>query len=145
MNAGVGEIDVETLEKVGTTDLSDHYLLEPNILLTIYRENSVDTQDTARKQLEFQEDYMRSKGHRFGLLVLIDNLVAQDAASRRVYAKEPSDGVFLGVALVGGSMLSRGVASFFLGISNTAVPMKFFATVRDAQGWFHKLQEKCGD
>ena len=136
---GSTEIDVGGWEAVGATQNSEHFILQPKVLVTVYKEGSRDNEHTARDQLRFQEEFIQASGGQFGLIVLIDNLVSQDAASRRVYAKEPNPHNFRGVALVGGTFLSRGVAAFFLGISRTAVPMKFFPTIDEALAWFDRM------
>ncbi len=139
MKIGKVDINAEDWEEIGETQISRHFYVKSDIIVTIYNEKSVDTELKAREQLNFQETFIKSKGQKMGLIVLIDNLVSQDAASRQVYAKEPDRSVFHGVSLVGGSMLSRGVASFFLGIAHTAVPMKFHAHFQDACHWFEEL------
>lgn len=144
MKAGTTEIDVTGWESVGSTQNSDHFLMEPKVMVTIYRAGSHDNEHTAREQLRFQEKCIQERGGGFDLIVCIDNLVSQDAASRRVYAREPNPKSFRGVALVGGTVLSRGVASFFLGISNTAVPMRFCRSIEDARTWFAGLAPPLG-
>ena len=142
MKIGNVEIHAEDWEEIGVTQNSTHFYVKPDIIVTIYHEKSVDTELKAREQLNFQEVFIKGKGKKMGLIVFIDNLVSQDAASRQVYAKEPDSKLFKGVSLVGGSMLSRGLASFFLGIKHTAVPMKFHASFQDACHWLEKLSGK---
>jgi hypothetical protein len=144
MKVGTAEIDISSWEPVGSTRNCDHFLAEPKLMISVYKEGSKDNEGDAREQLRFQEEFIESRGGGFDLIVLIDNLVSQDAASRRVYAQEPTPSNFRGTALVGGSFLSRGVASFFLGISSTAVPMKFFASIDDARAWLDGLDAPGG-
>jgi hypothetical protein len=145
ISVGNEVIDISGWEHIGTTQNSDHYLAEPDIIATIYREGSVDVEHTAREQLNFQHDYISKQGRKHGLLVFIDTLVSQDAASRRVYSKEPRPELFNGVALVGGTRLSRGVASFFIGISRLLVEQRFFATYREAMGWLRAKRDQPGE
>lgn len=139
MKIGKVEINAEGWEEIGRTENSRHYYVKPDVIVCIFTEKSTDNEVKAREKLVFHEDYIKSKGKKMGLVVFIDNLVTQDPASRQVYAKEPDNKVFTGVSLVGGSVLSRSLASFFLGISNTAVPMKFHATYQDACHWLKTL------
>jgi hypothetical protein len=142
MRIGDVEVNSEAWEEIGETQNSKHFFIEPDTVVSIYNEKSVDSELRAREQLNFQEVFIRSKEKEMGLIVFIDNLVSQDAASRRVYAQEPDSSLFKGVALVGGSVLSRAVASFFLGISHTAVPMRFYARFQDAYDWLEALSAK---
>ena len=74
------------------------------------------------------------------MLVLFDRMKGQDAGARRVYQAEPDSKLLLGTALVGGTLLGRAMASFFLGLSKTQVRVKLFADLKDALRWARALK-----
>ena len=66
-------------------------------------------------------------------------MASQDKEARRVYQSEPEPALMLGSALVGGSLLSRAMGSFFLGLSRPKIPVKMFATLDEAMVWAKKI------
>ena len=61
------------------------------------------------------------------VVVMMGNLLAQDAEARRIYAENMASGLFFGAALVTNSLLARAIGSFFLGLrsppnANPALP-----------------------
>ena len=127
--------DTSNWKKLGATSNTQYYEVEPGILAAVPHQGASDDEHSARQNNVFQMEYFRV-GQRPGcVLVLFDRMKGQDAGARRVYQREPDTKLILGTALVGGTLLGRAMASFFLGLSKTQVPVKVFGDLKDALGW----------
>ena len=84
-------------------------------------------------------EYFRAGSRPGCVVVFFDRMKGQDAGARRIYHREPDSKLLLGTALVGGTLLGRAMASFFLGLSKTQVPVKLFADLNDALSWARRL------
>jgi hypothetical protein len=62
---------------------------------------------------------------------------SQDREARTIYSD--MDRVLTATGLVGGSMLSRAMASFLLGIARPKVPIKLFPTFEAALEWVREM------
>jgi hypothetical protein len=124
---------------VGETSNSRYYLIEPDVLAALPAAGSADDLATARENVGFQNAYFRTAGHPGVVVVFFDNLVSQDKDARRIYQQEPDLTVLRGVALVGGSLLSRAIGSFFLGLSKPRIALKMFSELAEALAWAHQL------
>jgi len=133
------DIDTKGWTPVGETSNTQYYAIGDDILAAVPNAGAADTEATARENTNFQNDYFR-KRERGGLVVVFfDRMVSQDKGARRVYQAEPDEKYFWGTALVGGSMLGRAMASFFLGLSKPKVPIKMCASLDDARAWANSL------
>lgn len=121
-----------------------YFALEPGVLVGVPAPGSVDDTASARANLAIQLGYFR-KTKPGAVIVFFDNLVSQDKGARGVYQTEADPDLMLGTALVGGSLLSRAMGSFFMGLSKPKIPVKMFATLDEALIWAHEriaLKEK---
>ncbi len=114
-------------------------MVEPRILAAVPHEGSRDDFDSATANQRFQNEYFRTAGAPGVVVVFIDRMVSQDAAARRVYGTDLDVALIRGSALVGGTLLSRAMISFFLGISRTRVPVKTFADGQSAIAWAREV------
>ena len=109
------------------------------VLAAVPHEGTIDTAETARQNQDFQHAYFEKLG-RAGVIVIYFDLIKElNKDARTVYTQ--SDPRYLrGVALVGGTLLSRAMASFFMGIiSPPPIPLKMFASTEDALSWARDL------
>lgn len=81
----------------------------PDILIIVPREGTMDNAKDARENVAYYHDYARSLGKRCGSLVIMANMLAQDAEARRAY-QEIDPHLFFAGALVVESALSRASA-----------------------------------
>lgn len=133
------EPDVSNWKKLGATGNTQYYEVEPGILGAIPHRGVSDNEQSARQNNVFQMEYFRGGGRPGCVVVFFDRMKGQDAGARRVYQREPDAKLLLGTALVGGTLLGRAMASFFLGLSKTQVPVKLFGDLDDALDWVRRL------
>ena len=133
------EPDITSWKKLGATANTQYYEIEPGILGAIPHQGTSDDEQTARQNNVFQMEYFRGGRLAGCVVVFFDRMKGQDAGARRVYQREPDSTLLLGTALVGGTLLGRAMASFFLGLSKTQVPVKLFGDLHEALHWARRL------
>lgn len=134
----------ESWKEVGETSNTKYYVDDDRILLVLPHPGSHDTAATARENIDFQHQWFSTHGDPPLLIIFFDRLASQDRPARKIYAEDTTSPWALGFALVGGSLLSRAMGSFFLGLSKTAIPLKFFPTMTEARSWLHGLARARG-
>lgn len=127
-------------QKVGSSSNTDYYVDDERVLLVLPHSGAHDTGPTARENLDFQHGWFASHDDAPVLIIFFDRLVSQDRAARKLYSEDTKSPWALGFGLVGGSLLSRAMGSFFLGLARTAIPLKFYPTMADARPWIRSLQ-----
>ena len=135
--------DFSQYKEVGKTTNTVVYTLEsdPDILIIVPREGTMDNVKDARENVAFFHTYARSVGKPCGSVVILANLLSQDAEARRVYQEWDTD-LFYGGGLVVEDGLSRALGSFFLGLSRPNVPTRLFDTVDKAIEWLKSIRPK---
>lgn len=135
--------DFSQYKEVGKTTNTVVYTLEsdPDILIIVPREGTMDNVKDARENVAFFHSYARSVGKPCGSVVILANLLSQDAEARRVYQEWDTD-LFYGGGLVVEDALSRALGSFFLGLSRPNVPTRLFDTVDKAIEWLKTMRPK---
>lgn len=129
--------DASLWSPTGETINTRYFAIEPGILAALPFPGAKDDEESARQNIEFQLGYLRRT--RAGVvIVFFDNMVSQDKGARSVYQTVPDPRVLVGTALVGGSLLSRAMGSFFMGLSKPKVPVKMFAAWEPALDWAHE-------
>lgn len=126
--------DTSAWQFVGRTANSRYFEVERGILACVPDQKSADTEQSAKENVRFQELYWTERAEHGTCIVYFDQLVDQTAAARRVYATYPFRSQ-RATALVGGTALSRAIASFFTGLSQPATRTKFFGSHGDAADW----------
>jgi hypothetical protein len=121
-------------ESAGESTNTRYYKIEDGILAGVPHAGSVDDAASARSNIALQREYFQKTSPGV-CVVFFDNMVSQDKGARGVYQTEADPSFLLGTALVGGSLLSRAMGSFFLGLSKPRVKLKMFANLEDAIAW----------
>ncbi|MEM9695882.1 MAG: hypothetical protein AAGA56_25285, partial [Myxococcota bacterium] len=93
---------------------------------------SSDTEASAKENCAFQTDFFTERGKKGGVIVFFDRMKSQDKDARRVYGEIRSLSC---TAMVGGTLLTRAMFSFFLGVARPKVPVKLFGDVEGALTW----------
>lgn len=132
-----GLVKKNALRPAGTTINTEYYALGDDILVAIPFEGSRDDGRSARSNVELQANYFRGRGRRGGIIIFFDRMKSQDREARTIYSD--MDRVLTATGLVGGSMLSRAMASFLLGIARPKVPIKLFPTFEAALEWVREM------
>ena len=132
--------DFSKYQVVGTDGNSDYYLADPDVLLVIPKAGMVDTPQTARIAVDYQTAYARKLGKKCSTLVIMANVLSQDAETRRIYDEMTLSGLFFATALIVGNPLSRAIASFAIGLSKPQMPVKLFDTVEKGVAWLQTIR-----
>jgi hypothetical protein len=132
------DIDVSRWTLIGETSNARNYAVEPNVLAVVPHPGSHDTGETARENILAQAAHLRPRGGGV-VLIFFDNLASQDKDARRVYQAESDPDWMRGTALIGGSMMSRAIGSFFLGLSRPRTPLRMFESCEEALAWAREL------
>jgi len=137
--------DLSQYKEIGKTTNTVVYITEsdPDILLIVPREGTMDNSKDARENVAFYHEYARSLGKRCGSLVIMSNMLSQDVEARRVYAEIDPHLIYAG-ALVVESALSRALGSFFIGLSRPVVPTKLFDSIENAIEWLKTIRPVQG-
>lgn len=132
--------DVSQYQQVGSMAGADYYIADPDILLIIPQTGFVDNPQLAQQNADFMNEYARKTGRKIGAVVVMSNILTQDAETRRVYQKLAGNGLYYGLALVVDSALSRALATFFIGLSKPAIPTQLFDTVEKSIEWLGTIR-----
>jgi len=130
-----------SLEKVGETANSAYYALPDGVLVTIPFEGSTDNKVSATENRDFQNAYYRSRGEKGGIVIFFDRMKSQDKDARKIYETVE---MLTCTAMVGGTLLTRAMFSFFLGISRPTMPIKLFGDFAAALDWVRATQAAAG-
>ena len=130
------------LKKVGDTFNTEYFMFDPDILVVNPTPGYKDNFEAARSNMEWQQTFARKLGRKCGLVVVLNNLLSQDAESRKVYSDGLLPELFYGSALVVSNPLSRAIGSFFIGLSRPKVPTRLFDTVDKAIEWLNTIRPK---
>ena len=131
-------------KNVGSTVNTDYTIADPDILIVTPKPGTMDNPELARINVEFQTDYARQHAEKCAVVVIISNLLSQDAATRRVYTEGINSSLFFGVGLVVGNPLARAIGSFFMGLSRPEIPTKMFTSIESAVEWLQSIRPESG-
>ena len=132
--------DNGTYKSVGSTVNTDYTIADSDILIVTPKPKTVDNPELARINVEFQTNYASQLGRKCSVVVVMTNLLSQDAATRRIYSEGITPSQFFGIALVVGNPLARAIGSFFMGISRPEVETKMFNSVESAVAWLQTIR-----
>ena len=130
--------DTSKWSEIGRSDNTRYFVIERGLLIGVPDDGSVDTEQTAIQNVDFQNQYFRDNDGGI-VIVVIDPMTSQDKGARTIYQSRPDPSIFWGTALVGGSMLSRAIGSFFLGLAKPKTPFKMFSKLEEALPWARDL------
>jgi hypothetical protein len=133
--------DFSQYQHIGTQVGVEYYLVDGDIILIVPPKGFVDNADYARQSAELQDNYVRQLNKKCGDLVVMSNILGQDAATRRVYRQQAASGLYYGVALVVDSPLSRALSSFLIGMmAKNVIPMKVVDSIESGLAWLRMLR-----
>ncbi|HSR20962.1 MAG TPA: hypothetical protein VLL49_08610 [Anaerolineales bacterium] len=129
------------LTQVGKTYNAEYSRVEPDVLIVFPEPGFKDNEQSARTNMLWQQGFARDLGRKCGLVVMVNNLISQDAESRRVYSEGLLPELFYGLALVVGNPLARAIGSFFVGLSRPAVPVSLVGSMEEGISWLESVRE----
>lgn len=127
-------------QHIGTDGYSEYYAPDPDILLAAPKPGMIDNPQSARAAVDFQNAYARKLGKKCSTLVIMSNVLSQDAETRRIYGEMSGTGLYFATALVVENALSRALGSFLIGLSKPQVPIKLFDRVENAIVWLRTVR-----
>lgn len=129
------------LTKVGDTFNTEYFMYEPDILIVNPTPGYKDNVEAAHSNMEWQQTFARKLGKKCGLVVVLNNLLSQDAESRKVYSDGLLPELFYGSALVVSNPLSRAIGSFFIGLSKPVIPLTLVKSIEDGITWLVTIKK----
>jgi hypothetical protein len=129
----VEPIDTSAWQRVGGTAAGSYYELEPQILLALPHPGYVQDADGAQRSLDEFNRIARERGSPHVAVVLVDRVVSQDAAARRVWNREIDQRLMCGVVLVSSSLLARAISSFFIGLNRPRTAISIVSSLDQAR------------
>ena len=126
---------------LGRTSNTANYVSGP-LLIALPDVGARDDGAAARENAQSQLDYFAELGRPGVIAIFFDRLSHQDREARHAYSTMGGPETVRGIALIGGSLMTRALGSFFLGISQTQMPLKMFASYAEARPW---LEECLGE
>lgn len=138
------ELNTDGWTFVGESSNTRYYSIERGILAVVPHAGARETGESARENQIWQNAYFRDNDLRGVVVVFADRMASLDKDARRVYQKELDAERILGATLVGMSLLSRAIGSFFLGLSKPRVPLKLCKTYDEALAWARSIVRTAG-
>ncbi|MCX6155170.1 MAG: hypothetical protein NT007_13535 [Candidatus Kapabacteria bacterium] len=116
-------------KKIGESENTEYFVHSDNILIVSPVQGYKDNAKAANINMDFQLDFANKLERKCGLVVILNNLLSQDADARKIYSDRTDPDLFFGIALVVNNPLSRAIASFFVGLSKPKIPLTIVNSV----------------
>ncbi len=125
-----------TMKKIASVPHHDLMIAEAeDILIVVPEEGFKDTPDASRVTLAALRDYAQKLGKKCGLVIVANNLLAQEAESRRVYADGVTPDLFYGIVMVVTSPLARAIGNIAMHLSTLKVPLVLAESIEAGIAW----------
>jgi len=125
-----------TLKQVGS---APHHTLmtgdRDDVLIVVPEEGFKDTPEVSRVTLAALQGYARGLGKRCGLVIVANNLLAQDPMSRRVYAEGVTPDLFYGITMVVTSPLGRMIGHVATRLTTMQIPLGLAESIEEGVAW----------
>jgi hypothetical protein len=124
------------MKKVGSAP--HHELMiagSDDILIVVPEEGFKDTPDVSRVTLAALREYAGRLGKRCGLVIVANNILAQEPESRRIYADGVTPDLFYGIVMVVTSPLARVIGQVATRLATLQVPLVLVETIEAGIAW----------
>jgi len=135
-------IDTSSWQAVGATSNTEYFVPESGVLIAMPLQGAADDEVTAQENVDFHHAHWRQLGRSGASVILFDRMTSQDKGARGVYASQSDPSLLTCAALVGGTLLSRAMASFFIGLTRPMIPAKMFPDLDSALVWARQMNEQ---
>lgn len=126
----------DNMKKVGSAPHHDFMIAEAeDILIVVPEEGFKDTPDASRVTLAALRDYAQKLGKKCGLVIVANNLLAQEPESRRIYAEGVTPDLFYGIVMVVTSPLARVIGNMATRLSMLKVPLVLAESIEAGIAW----------
>ncbi len=124
------------LTKVGSVPHHDLMIADAaDILIVVPEEGFKDTAEASRVTVAALREYAQKQGKKCGLVIIANNLLAQEAESRRIYAEGVTPDLFFGITMVVGSPVARIIGSLALHLRTLQVPINLVDSIEAGVAW----------
>ncbi len=106
-----------------------------DILIVLPEPGFKDTPDASRATVSALQAYARDHHKTCGLIIIVNNLLAQEAESRRIYAECLTPDLFFGVVLVVNNPFARIIGNLGLRLSAMQIPLTVVETIEAGVAW----------
>ncbi len=125
-----------TMKKIGTAPHHDLMIAEADdILIVVPEEGFKDTPEASRTTLAALREYAQKLGKKCGLVIVANNLLAQEPESRRIYADGVTPDLFYGVVMVVTSPLARVIGKISTRLATMQVPLVLAESIEAGITW----------
>ncbi len=125
-----------TMKKVGSVPHHDLMIAEADdILIGVPEEGFKDTPEVSRITLAALREYAQKLGKKCGLVIVANNLLAQEPESRRIYADGVTPDLFYGIVMVVTSPLARVIGNVATRLSTLQVPLVLTESIEAGIAW----------
>ncbi len=130
------------MKKVGSAPHHDLLIADADdILIVLPEEGFKDTAETSRVTLAALQAYAHQLGKKCGLVIVANNLLAQEPESRRIYADGVTPDLFLGIAMVVSSPVARVIGNLALHLRTLQVPINVVENIEAGIVWFESKRK----
>ena len=124
------------LTKVATVPHHELMIAEKDdILIVVPEQGFKDTEDATRLTVAALREYAQKLGKRCGLVVVANNLLSQDAESRRIYSEDITPDLFFSVTLVVSSPLARAIGGVAMRLTKMPIPFSLSDSIEAGIAW----------
>jgi hypothetical protein len=124
------------MKKVGSAPHHELMIAKSDdILIVVPEAGFKDTPEVSRVTVAALRDYAQKLGKRCGLVVVANNILAQEPESRRVYAEGVTPDLFYGIVMVVSSPLARVIGNVATRLSTLKVPLVLAETIEAGIAW----------
>lgn len=130
------------LRKVWHTTNTTYSTCGPDILVIVPEPGYKDNVALARANAQWQQNWARNLGRKCGLVVVMSNVIAQDAETREAYSETILPDLCFGAALVAGNPLSIAIGSFLVGRSTPELPVRLVGSIDEGIAWLESIRNQ---
>lgn len=126
----------DKMKQVGSAPHHELMIAEAeDILIVVPEQGFKDTPDATRVTLAALRDYAQKLGKKCGLIIVANNLLAQEPESRRIYADGVTPDLFYGIVMVVSSPLARVIGNIATRLSTLKVPLVLTESIEAGIAW----------
>ncbi len=126
----------DTMTKVASVPHHDFFIPDTDdILIVVPEPGFKDTVECARVTVAALQDYSRQLGKKCGLVIVINNLLAQEPESRRVYADGLNPQLFWAITMVVNNPFARVIGNLALHLNSVQVPLVLVDSIESGVAW----------
>lgn len=131
------------MKRVASVPHHDLLIAEADdILIVLPEEGFKDTAQASLVTVAALQEYAHKLGRKCGLVIMANNLLAQEPESRRVYAENVVPELFFGITMVVTSPIPRIIGNLGLRLSTLRVPITLVENIDAGIAWLETQRKK---